>query len=113
MRVTFAGFSAARLTKRYSSNGVFRTNRNRSTTGRRTIAVSSKYAVGGVSLCQPGGRETGESDSHRAGSNLSKVRLAEFENGISKHGRLRGRCRQDPKRDDSWTRRGGLSLRSN
>ena len=49
------------------------------TTGRRTLAFSSQYAVGGVSLCQPGGRETGEGDAHRAGSNFSKVRLAEFD----------------------------------
>ena len=52
------------------------------TTGCRTLAFSSKYAVGGVSLCQPRNKETRESDSHRAGSNLSEVRLAEFENGI-------------------------------
>src|SRR5262249_46487405 len=34
MRVTFAGFSVSRLTKRYSSKGVLRTKRSRSTTGR-------------------------------------------------------------------------------
>ena len=49
------------------------------TTGGRTVAFGSKYSLGGVSLCQQGGAQTGQSNSHRAGSHFSEVRLAEFD----------------------------------
>src|SRR5262249_34713361 len=81
------------------------------TTGCRTTSFGAQYTLGGVSLCQPGDRETCESDSHWAGSNLPEVRLAEFENRIFEYGQFHGRCRPGTKRNDSCARRGGLSLR--